>query len=235
MDRRRLLASVFALMALTPAAALARSDADFPNIPYATWTDDEPPYRVYAGDELDITVPSAPELSKTVTVAPDGRITLPLIGSVMAADRSIPDLQATLHDAYAGQLLHPDVEVAIKTASPLKVFVGGEVDKPGLYDMVGDMDALRAIIQAGGFRTTAKMSEVVIIRRGPDGRAMMRTANMKRTLKDPGRSDFVPLRRFDIVYVPKTGLAEVAQFVQQLRDVSPVQFSYALNGNAIIQ
>ncbi len=44
----------------------------------------------------------------------------------------------------------------VKTAAPLKVFVGGEVGKPGVYDMAGDIDALRAIIQAGGFKPSAK-------------------------------------------------------------------------------
>jgi len=52
----------------------------FADIPYASWTDDEPDYRFFPGDELEVSVPSAPELSKSVTVQPDGRIALPLIG-----------------------------------------------------------------------------------------------------------------------------------------------------------
>ncbi len=208
--------------------------SSFPNIGYADWTDQEPDYRLYPGDQIDITVPSAPELSKLgIVIQPDGRVTMPLIDPVMAADRTIPEFQAALMRAYSSQLLRPQVQVTIKTASPLKVFVGGEVGTPGVYDMPGDINSLQAIIQAGGFKTSAKTDQVVIIRRGPGGQAMMRTVNLKSAMKTAGGADFVPLRRFDIVFVPRSNAAEAGLFVQQwFRDVSPIQlgFSYALNG-----
>ncbi len=247
MVRRRLLTALLISAALAPlapmflaapAAAKDRSDPDFPNIGYATWTDDEPAYRLYPGDELDFSVGSAPELNKFVTVQPDGRITLPLIGSVMAADRSLEDVQASLVDAYSHQLLRPDITLAIKTAGPLKVFVGGEVDKPGVYDMPGDLDALRAIFMAGGFKTTAKVEQVVIIRRGPEGRPMMRTVDFKQVLRHSAHTDLAPLRRFDIVYVPRSGVSEAGLWVQQyLRDLTPVDlsFSYAFGGAGIVR
>lgn len=205
------------------------SRTDFTDIGYASWTDEEPAYRIYPGDELEITVPSAPELSKIQVVPPDGRLTLPLIAPVMAADRDVPQLQAILSQAYSSQLLRPEVNVAVKTAGPLKVYVGGEVNNPGMYDMAGDGDALRAIIQAGGFKSSGAMHQVAVIRRGRDGQAMMRTANLAPRLSGRGASssDLVPLRRFDIVYVPRTSAAEAAHFVQTyFRDLSPIQFGF---------
>lgn len=221
-----------------PARAEPRADRRaperFPDIGYADWTDQEPDYRLYPGDQLDIAVPSAPELSQQgIVVQPDGRITMPLLDPVMAADRSIPEFQAELTRAYSRQLLRPQVSVTVKAATPLKVFVGGEVGTPGVYDMPGDINSLQAVIQAGGFKTGAKVDQVVIIRRGPGGRAMMRTVNLKAAMKAPGGADFVPLRRFDIVYVPRSNVAEAGLWVQQwFRDLSPIQFgfSYALNG-----
>jgi polysaccharide export outer membrane protein len=204
----------------------------FVDIPYATWTDAEPEYRLYPGDQLDVTVLSAPELNRSVVVQPDGRITMPLVPPMMVADRSPAQVEAMLSQAYASQLIRPDVSVALKQATTLKVFVGGEVDKPGVYDMPGDIDALQAVIMAGGFRNTAKAHEVVILRRGPGGVAMMRTADLTRAARHAG-ADAVPLRRFDIVYVPKTGLAEVAAFFAQIRDALPFQFSYVINGQYV--
>ena len=211
-----------------------RTAEAFPNITYADWTEMEPEYRLYPGDEVDVTVPSAPELSKTgLVIQPDGRVAMPLIDPVMAADLTVPQLQAALSSAYASQLLRPQVSVAVK-AGALKVFVGGEVTTPGVYDMPGDINSLQAVIQAGGFRPGAKADQVVIIRRGPGGRAMMRTVNLRSAMKSPSGADFVPLRRFDIVYVPRSNIAEAGLFVQQwLRDLSPVQFSYALNGTTV--
>jgi polysaccharide export outer membrane protein len=248
MDRRRLLTALLftvalAPVALAPAPGLARapkdrSDPDFPNLPYAAWTDDEPAYRLYPGDEVDFSVGSAPELNKTAVVQPDGRISLPLIGSVMAANRSLDDLQEALIDAYSRQLVRPDVAVTLKTVGALKVFVGGEVDKPGVYDMPGDLDALRAIFMAGGFKTTARVNEVVIIRRGPEGRPMMRTVDFKKVLRTASGADLVPLRRFDIVYVPRSSVSEAGLWVQQyLRDLTPVDlsFSYAFGAASVVR
>jgi len=128
--------------------------------------------------------------------------------------------------------LRPQVQVSVKSTTPLKVFVGGEVKHPGVFDMAGDGDALRAVIQAGGFTNGAKRNQVVIIRRGPDGRAMMRTANLLQGLTSPGGADLVPLRRFDVVYVPRSGVSETGLFMQQyFRDLLPISFSYAINGN----
>jgi polysaccharide export outer membrane protein len=223
-----------ALAAKSPSAAAAA--AQFPNIGYATWTDSEPDYRLFPGDAVDISFPFAPELDRSVVVQPDGRIAMPLIPPVMAANRSVAQLEDALAAAYAGQLREPQVDVSLKLALPLRVFVGGEVGKPGAYDMEGDMDALRAVFDAGGFTDHAKKTQVVIIRRGPGGRPMMRTVNLGAPLKGPGQSDFVPLRRYDIVYVPKSSIAEAGVFVQQyIRDLIPGQvgFDYSIGATAI--
>ncbi|MBV9508936.1 MAG: polysaccharide export protein [Caulobacteraceae bacterium] len=215
---------------LTPAA---QPSGRFANIGYATWSENEPPYRLYPGDELDVQTPSAPELNKTVTVQPDGRVTLPLLPPIMVADRSVADAEALISQAYSSQLLQPQVIITVR-AAPLKVFVGGEVDKPGVYDMPGDINALQAVIMAGGFKTSAKRDGVIIIRRGAGGRAMMRTADLLHGITDPSQTDAVPLRRFDVVYVPRTGVAEAGLFVQQyLRDVVPLNlgFDYSAGPN----
>lgn len=217
------------------ASTPARDENNFANIGYANWSEVEPSYRLYPGDTLDINAPAAPELNRTVTVQPDGRISLPLVSPVMVADRTADEAQAAVSAAYRSVLLRPQIEVTIKTASPLKVFVGGEVDKPGVYDMPGDINALQAIVMAGGLRTSARADRIVIIRRGPDGTAMMRTVDLRRATKDPARTDAVPLRRFDIIYAPRSGVSEVGLFIQQyVRDILPIQFSYAVNKNTYL-
>jgi len=208
-----------------------RPSANFPDIGYATWTSAEPPYRLYPGDDVDLTIPSAPELDKTLTVQPDGRLYLPLAGPVMVADRTVDQAEAMIERAYSTELLRPDVSLSVKAAT-LKVFIGGEVSKPGVYDMPGDINALQAVILAGGFTALAKRGQVVIIRRGPAGAAMMRTVDLRRGVGDPA-IDLVPLRRFDVVYVPRTTIAEAGLFVQQyFKDVSPVQLGFQYSKGA---
>jgi polysaccharide export outer membrane protein len=231
-DRRLLILAASALAAAGPAmagGAFGRSPQPraFADIAYATWSDDEPGYRLYPGDQIEVATPTAPELTRTLTVGPDGRISLPLIGSVMAADRALPELELILSQAYATQLVRPDVEVTLKQAAPMKVLVGGEVNAPGWVEMNGDLDSLQAVMAAGGPKSSAKLGQVVIIRRGPGGRLMRRTVDLSRGLRQPGRADLVPLRRFDIVFVPRSGLAEADVYMGQIRDLLPFSFSYA--------
>ena len=235
MDRRHLLfalASASALTACSGGAGLGRSaqTPDFPDIAFADWTDAEPEYLIYPGDELDIQTPTAPELNRAVRVAPDGRITMPLVGQIMAADRSLPELEASLSQAYATQLRHPLVEVTLTQAGPMKVWVDGEVRTPGVYDMPGDIEAWQAVIMAGGFLPTARRSQVALVRRGPGNVRMMRVVD----LSGP-RTTAVALRRSDIIYVPRTTLAELAVFFTQVRESLPVSFSYSINDRAYTQ
>jgi protein involved in polysaccharide export with SLBB domain len=231
--QRRVLILTAAVLAAAASPVLAgfdrgRDAAEFTDIPYAAWTDDEPAYRLYPGDQVDIATPTAPELNRSVTVGPDGRIAMPLVGSVMAADRTLPELEQSLSQAYASQLVRPVVEASLKQAGPMRVLVGGEVGTPGWVEMNGDLDALRAVIAAGGVKSTARLGQVIIIRRGPDGRPMRRIADLSRALRDPAHADLVPLRRFDIVYVPRSSAAEAGIFMDQVRSILPFTFSYNL-------
>lgn len=197
----------------------------FPEIGFADWTETEPEYVLYPGDEIEIATPTAVELTRTQRIGPDGRISLPLVGQIMAADRTIAEVEADASAAFAGQLRRPVVEITLKTVGPLKVWVDGEVRTPGVYDMAGDIDAYQAVIQAGGFLPTARQGEVALIRRGPGGVRMMRAVDLR-----PRRGEVVALRRGDIVFVPRSTLGEVANFFTQIRNALPIGFSYVIGG-----
>jgi protein involved in polysaccharide export with SLBB domain len=201
----------------------------FDNVGYATWdAEAEPPYRLYPGDEVEMRTPGAPENNKTVTIGPDGRVALPLVGDVMMANRNLDEVRQDLEHRYGSQLRRPTVELSVK-AAPIKVFVGGEVNLPNAYEMIGDGNTLNAVIQAGGFRTSADTKHVVLIRRSRDGGAMMKTVNLEQAF----HHGWQPLRRGDVIYVPRSGVAKVGLFMQEyLRDALPVSFSYAIGTNA---
>lgn len=227
--------------------------AAFPNIGYADWSCPppapgrvglgysdqgcaEPEYRFYPGDKLDIAVPAlAARLNRTVTVQPDGRITMPYLGPIMAADLTIRQLEDAVSREYGSQFTSPPrVQITLNEAAPLKVFVGGEVGNPGEYALSGDANALQAVIQAGSFKPSADTKQVIIIRRLPGGIAAVRSANLSPTSNRNGRADLVPLSRNDVIYVPRSGIANVGLFMQQyFRDILPDAFSYALVNQAL--
>jgi len=203
----------------------ATSPRAFPDIPFADWTDAEPEYVLYPGDEIEVATPTAPELTRTLRVGPDGRVSLPLIGQVMAADRTLFELESDVSAALSSQLVRPVVEVTLRQAGPVRVWVDGEVRTPGVYDMAGDIDAYQAIIQAGGFLPTARPAQVALIRRGPGGTRMMRVLDLR-----PRRGEIVALRRGDVLFVPRSNLGELANFFTQIRNALPIGFNYTING-----
>ncbi len=209
--------------------------AAFPGGSFMQWSEADPLYRVYPGDELEVAFRTAPELSRNVIVQPDGRIALPQGVLVTAIDRSLPELRQEIEAAYASILQRPDVEVTPRSFASQQIFVGGEVHRPGIYPLPGQIDTLQAVIQAGGFLPSAKRREVVVLRRSAGGRAAMRVVDLAAMLEDPRAADRIPLTRFDIIYVPRSGIAEVNLWVQQyIRDTLPFQpgFSFALNGQS---
>lgn len=197
----------------------------FLDIDFADWTDVEPEYLLYPGDEIEVATPTASELTRQLKIGPDGRISLPLLGHVMAADRTLSQLESDISAGYASQLRRPEVEVTLRLAGPLKVWVDGEVRNPGVFDMPGDIDAYQAVIQAGGALPSAKTRQAALIRRGPGGVRMMRVVDLR-----PRQGEAVALRRGDIIFVPRSTLGELAAFFTLFRSALPIGFSYALNG-----
>jgi protein involved in polysaccharide export with SLBB domain len=199
-----------------------------------TYSSATPAYRFYPGDQIDIAIYSAPELTRTATIAPDGRLSLPLIEPLQAADLSEAELEAALVASYSRFLRTPDIDVTARAFGSRQVFVGGEVARPGIYEMPASMDAFQAVMLAGGFLTSARRSDVLVLSRPPGGAAEVTEVDLSARALRRGLPGAVPLSRYDVVYVPRSGIAQVNLFMQQyIRDALPIQFSlyYDLNGD----
>ena len=193
-----------------------------------------PNYRVYPGDKLDITFYSAPELSRSVTVGPDGRIHLPLISPVMVADQTVDQIRANLMNQMSTTLVDPSLDTVISEYGPQQAFVGGEVNQPGVIQLPGQIDALQAVIMAGGFTVDARERQVFLVRRSPSGEINSYSINVRAGWNNPQIAQLGPLQRFDVIYVPKSRIAQHNQFIQQyIREALPIDFSfvYDLSGN----
>jgi polysaccharide export outer membrane protein len=198
------------------------------------YSDATPAYRFYPGDEIEVRVMSAPEMTRTVTVAPDGRIAMPLIDPVRAAQRTQGELEAALQLAYAPYLRMPEIDVVAKSYASRQIFVGGEVASPGAYAMAGEIDALQAVALAGGFLPSAKRDAVLVLSRVSGETDVTRLDLSGRSIRE-GLPAAAPLNRYDVIYVPRSRISQIGLFMQHyVRDALPVQFSlyYDLNGNS---
>lgn len=182
---------------------------------FTPWVEEKTEYTIGVGDEIEVKLPFNAEFSDRVTVGPDGRFTLPLIGEVRAEGRTVPDLTAELDRRFSQDLRSPRVQVAIRNYVSSRFFVGGEVTKPGVYPLQGRIGLIEAIIVANGNGSpdTARMSQVVLIRRSRDGQPMMRTVDLTNLIR--GSENDVPLQPSDVVFVPKSTIAELNQFMDQ--------------------
>ena len=233
----RLRAFFIALLAATLGACASAPPAqDFTPQTFQPWDASQPQYRLYPGDVVDITVHTAPELSGQTTVGPDGRLNLEMAGSVQVAEQTAQAASAAIRSAYARVLRDPLIEVRPVSFGSQRLLVGGEVRNPGIVEMpAARIGALEAVMLAGGFDTTADRSDVVILRRAPDGGVMMRVVNLRRVLNGEAQ-DPIPLLRHDIVFVPRSGIADVNLFVEQyVRNILPVDqaFAFALADSVI--
>lgn len=198
---------------------------------FQRWQDSESEYALYPGDQIDIVVPSAPELSRTLTVGPDGRVVMPMTKPVMAAGKTMQDVGAALSSQLSTQLRDPRVDVTPRAYAPQQIFVGGEVGQQGTYTLPGPVGALEAVFMAGGFSTSAQTNHVVILRRHQNGRMMARLVDFRDGLNNPrSLADTVQLRRGDIIFVPRSDVAEVGLFMQQyVRGALPVDIGLSYN------
>ena len=221
--------SAFACLAIFAAfglSALSASAQDAPAPQAMTYTDASPAYRFFPGDEIEIVVFSAPELNRTVTVGPDGRVALPLIGALRAADLTADELRQALVVAYSNQLRQPELSVVPRTFASRQVFVGGEVARPGIYEMPANIDAYQAVALAGGFLPTARRGDVLVLSRASGATEVSEIDLSPRAMR-AGFPGAEPLERYDVVYVPRSRISQVNLFMQQyVRDALPVQFSF---------
>ena len=151
------------------------------------------------GDEVEISVWQEPTLSATVIVRPDGRISLPLVGSVDVAGRTPEEIEIELQERLRAFLTDPIVVVIARQLISAQVSLLGEVRNPGRYPIQQRLSVLDLIAAAGGFSDFADIDNVIVLRPQESGIRRIRV-NIKKLLDDESEALFMMLPG-DIVYV----------------------------------
>ncbi|MBC8414473.1 MAG: polysaccharide biosynthesis/export family protein [Nitrospira sp.] len=191
-------------------------------------------YTLNYADVLAIKFFYNPELNELVKIRPDGKISLQLIGEVDAASLTPASLSQELSERYASILRKPEVSVIVQEIASSEVFVGGEVVLPGVITWQRGTSALRAVFSAGGFKETALPASVIVISRGVGNVPVAKKVNLTVMSEDlPHPENDIILKPYDIVFVPKSRIAEANKFVQQyIKNMIPGNltggFSYAI-------
>lgn len=224
-----------ALSACSPVPSLPPAPLEPP--PGAGYVSNLEPYRIQVGDILDVRLMLNPELNEEITVRPDGHISTTVTKDELAYGRTVPELDAALARDYGQVLKNPRLSVIVKSFAPNRFYVGGEVNNPGEFITVGPTLTLsQAIARAGGLKTmSGDEDKVFIIRRGPNDVPQFFSVRFQDIMWGKNPASDVRLAPYDVVFVPRSGIAEVYRFFNQyLLQFVPVSwgFSYVVNPGA---
>jgi polysaccharide biosynthesis/export protein len=189
-------------------------------------------YLIDAGDELEIRFFYNPELNDRVIVRPDGFISLQIVGELSVAGMTPGQLTSTLRQQYDSMIQRPEITVTVRTFAAQRVYVDGEVNRPGVVPLTGRVTVLQAIAVAGGYKETARTREAVLIRRGPSNEPLAVPINLENIVNGKDMSQDILLLPYDIVFVPKSSITNVDSFVRQyIRNILPLDLGFVYNYN----
>ncbi len=131
------------------------------------------PYTINPGDVLSVTVWKEEDLQRQVLVRPDGSFSFPLAGDIDATGKSVAQVQTELIQRLEKYIPDPVVTIATEQILGNKVYVLGQVNRPGEFIANTRMDVTQALAMAGGFTPFAQKNDIKILRRfGTQARAI---------------------------------------------------------------
>ena len=158
-------------------------------------------YVIGPEDVLSVVFWRDKDMTGDVSVRPDGKVSLPLLNDVQAAGLTPAQLRDRLIEASKQYFEDPNVTVVVKQMNSRKVFITGEVNKPGPYPLVGPTTVLQLISIAGGLRDYADSKKILIVR-NENGRPMSYLFNYKDVVSRKNLRQNIELKPGDTVIVP---------------------------------
>lgn len=222
-----------ALALLTLGVLSAAADVNSPDSVGMDWSR-VPEYRLVPGDVLRFNFgPNAfnqQDVVREARVRPDGRLSVFPVGEVIAAGRTIRELQSATVELMSSEFRIPRVAIELYEVAGNRVHVFGQVRSAGTFVVTPFMTVSQAIAAAGGFENDAASNSVLVFRR--DGARTVQVARVKlaHSLKRASLEGDLRLSRFDIVFVPRNTIGNIDQFVRQFFTETAPLFNTSITG-----
>lgn len=142
-------------------------------------------------------------------------------------EKTPSELDAELTHLYQQELARPTITVIVRDAVGQQIFVGGEVEEQGVYDLRGKMSVFQAIQMAGDFLPSAYRAEVLVIRTRPDGTRIARSLDLNPVLSGSNPNADLLLQAWDVVFVPRKKITTfdifIAQYIVPIYRLLPIR------------
>jgi polysaccharide export outer membrane protein len=171
-------------------------------------------YTLNPGDVLDIQYRYTPEFNQTVTVQPDGYVSLQIGGDVKVAGRDLAQVRKLILAQVRTRLESPELTVILKEFQRPYVVVAGEVAQPGKLEMREKLTAVQAVLMAGGFKDSAKSSQILVFRKLNADTAEVRSLNFKTLKRTSDLENDLTLQPGDIILVPRNRISKLERYVR---------------------
>jgi polysaccharide export outer membrane protein len=184
-----------------------------------------PEHTLSPGDVFEIRFAFSPDLNDRVTVGEDGTVSPKFVGSVIVGGLSVPEATARLKPLYAKRIRDPELSLTVRLYAPEVFWVDGDVARPGIIRSALPLTLQRAVTQAGGAKPGAATGDILVIRRDETGAVRAYQAALAPL---PGSTDPL-LKSFDVIYVPKTVIGSVNDFLATYAKGLPFSTSLQIN------
>jgi polysaccharide export outer membrane protein len=179
-------------------------------------------YRIHQGDKLSVKFVYQPELNEaSLVVRPDGFISLQMIDDIHVEGLTVSELKKQLEKAYEEILLNPLISVSVLEFVAPRVYIGGQIAKPGRYDLRDGQTLVQVIFLAGGFTSDANRKMIVHAR--PDGKGdwQIQTANVMQIINQKGEQKDLLLEDGDYIFIPESKISQFNKAVESFRGLLP--------------
>ena len=190
-------------------------------------TPQEERYLVQPGDVLEVQYRYSPEFNQTITVQPDGYVSLQVGGDVKVAGKNVEQVRQLILQKVGERLQDPEATVILKEFQKPYFVVAGEVMQPGKIEMRERVTAIQAIMLAGGFKESARSSQIVVFRKINSNIAEVKVLNLKKIRRTSDLENDLTLQAGDMLLVPRDTISKIERFMK-LASVaafmSPIRF-----------
>lgn len=171
-------------------------------------------YILHAGDVISLNYRYTPEFNQTVTIQPDGYVTLQVVGDIKVGGLTVDEAHDQIVNRASGRLNKPELNIELKDFQHPYVVVAGEVNTPGKIELREDTTALQAVMQAGGFKDSARDTQVILFRRINSDTAEVRKLNLHNVRKTADLERDVELQPGDMLLVTRNKMEHLSRFMK---------------------
>lgn len=171
-------------------------------------------YKLNPGDVIEVIYRYTPEFNQTATIQPDGFVMLEIVGELKIGSLTVEQARQKILENAAKRLKEPVVNLLLKEFQKPYFVVSGEVVSPGKFEMNKNVTALEAVLLAGGFKDSAKSSQILVFRKINSDTAEVKLLNLRGIRKTSDLEQDFALEAGDMVMVPRNAITKVERYAK---------------------